>query len=61
MGNMSQITDHILPPEGREEFGIGISDFDPLLRGGEIEAFGIDAAEGLRGGGCGLCCHGSFP
>lgn len=34
MGNMSQITDHILPPEGREEFGIGISDFDPLLRRG---------------------------
>ena len=48
MGNMSQITDHILPPEGREGFGSEISDFDPLLGREEMEAFRIDAAEDLR-------------
>ncbi|CAD6494328.1 MAG: hypothetical protein CHKLHMKO_00702 [Candidatus Argoarchaeum ethanivorans] len=48
MGDMSQITDHTLPPEGREEFGIEISGFDPLLGRKEIEAFGIDAAEDIK-------------
>ena len=66
MGDMSQITDYTLPPEGRadtretpvvgmikelKEFGIGISGFDPLLGRKEIEAFGIDAAEDIKGMG----------
>ena len=32
-----------------KEFGIGISGFDPLLGRKEIEAFGIDAAEDIKG------------
>ena len=46
---MLQITDHTLLPEGREEFGIEISGFDPLLGREEIEAFGIDAAKDIKG------------
>jgi hypothetical protein len=34
-----------------KEFGIEVSGFDPLLGRGEIEAFGIDAAEGIKGMG----------
>jgi UDP-N-acetyl-D-mannosaminuronate dehydrogenase len=64
MGDMSQITDYTLPPEGRadtretpvmrmikelKEFGIEISGFDPLLGREEIEAFGIDVAEDIKG------------
>ena len=33
------------------EFGIGVSGFDPLLGRDEIEAFGIDAAEDIKGVG----------
>jgi UDP-N-acetyl-D-mannosaminuronate dehydrogenase len=36
---------------GVREFGIEISGFDPLLRRGKIEAFGIDAAEDITGMG----------
>ena len=43
--------DELLPPEGREEFGIEVSGFDPLLRREAIEAFGIDAAEDIKGMG----------
>ncbi|NMG83423.1 MAG: hypothetical protein GIS02_04370 [Methanosarcinales archaeon] len=52
---MLQITVHTLPPQG-EEFGIEISGFDPLLGREWIEAFGIDAAEDLKGMGadCGI-------
>jgi len=35
-------------PQGKE-FGIGVSGFDPLLGREEIEAFGIDAAEDIKG------------
>jgi hypothetical protein len=34
-----------------KEFGIKTSGFDPLLGRKEIEAFGIDAAEGIKGMG----------
>ncbi len=40
MSDMSQITDHTLPPAG-----IWVSGFDPLLGMEGIEAFGIDARE----------------
>jgi len=49
--DMLRITDHTLPPEGREEFGIEVSGFDPLLGREAIEAFGIDAAEDIKGMG----------
>jgi UDP-N-acetyl-D-mannosaminuronate dehydrogenase len=34
-----------------KEFGIEVSGFDPLLRREAIEAFGIDAAEDIKGMG----------
>jgi len=34
-----------------KEFGIEVSRFDPLLRREAIEAFGIDAAEDIKGMG----------
>jgi hypothetical protein len=34
-----------------KEFGIEVSGFDPLLGREEIEAFGIDAAEDIKGMG----------
>ncbi len=51
MSDMLHITDHTLLPEGCEEFGIEVSGFDPLLGREEIEAFGIDAAEDIKGMG----------
>ena len=42
------MTCYTLPPAGRDEFGIGVSGFGPLLGREAIEEFWIDAAEDIK-------------